>query len=62
MAYCRVSSTGQQADLKSQVKAMEQFCLSSGIAVDEWIPEIGGGMNFKRQKFLTLRSRIPGMD
>jgi predicted site-specific integrase-resolvase len=37
---------------------MEQFCLNSGIAIDEWITEIGGGMNFKRQKFLLLMSRI----
>ena len=29
---------------------MEQFCLNGGIAVDEWIQEIGGGMNFKRKK------------
>ena len=37
---------------------MEQFCLAAGIAVDEWIDEIGGGMNFKRKKFLSLVSRI----
>jgi predicted site-specific integrase-resolvase len=37
---------------------MEQFCLSSGIGVDEWIQEIGGSTNFKRQKFLTIMSRI----
>ena len=37
---------------------MEQFCLNCGIAVDEWIQEIGGGMNFKRKKFLFLMSRI----
>lgn len=33
---------------------MEQFCLARGYAVDEWISEIGGGLNFKRQKFLKL--------
>ena len=37
---------------------MEQFCLASEIAVDEWIQEIGSGMNFKRKKFLSLMSRI----
>jgi len=58
VVYCRVSSSGQKDDLKSQVKAMEQFCLSSGLTVDEWIQEIGGGMNFKRKKFLSLMSRI----
>ena len=58
VVYCRVSSNGQKDDLKSQVMAMEQFCLASGIAVDEWIQEIGSGMNFKRRKFLSLMSRI----
>ena len=58
VVYCRVSSTGQKDDLASQKQAMEQFCLAAGIAVDEWIDEIGGGMNFKRKKFLSLVSRI----
>lgn len=58
IVYCRVSSHNQKDDLKSQVTAMEQFCLNGGIAVDEWIQEIGGGMNFKRKKFLSLMSRI----
>ncbi len=58
IVYCRVSSHSQKDDLQSQVTAMEQFCLNGGIAVDEWIQEIGGGMNFKRKKFLSLMSRI----
>lgn len=58
IVYCRVSSHRQKDDLKSQITAMEQFCLASGIPVDEWITEIGGGMNFKRQKFLSLMSGI----
>jgi putative resolvase len=58
VVYCRVSSAGQKDDLASQKQAMEQFCLAAGIAVDEWIDEIGGGMNFKRKKFLSLVSRI----
>ena len=58
VVYCRVSSAGQKDDLKSQVKAMEKFCIGGGIAVDEWIREIGGGMNFKRKKFLSVMDRI----
>jgi len=58
VVYCRFSSQNQKDDLKSQVTAMEQFCLSSGIAVDEWIHEIGGGMNFKRKKFLKIMDAI----
>jgi len=58
VVYCRVSSHSQKDDLKSQIMAMEQFCLSSGVAVDEWVSEIGGGMNFKRKKFLKLMDAI----
>ena len=29
-----------------------------GLAVDEWISEIGGGTNFKRKKFLKLMRQI----
>ena len=58
VVYCRVSGAGQKDDLASQVKAMETYCLHAGIAVDEWIEEIGGGMNFKRKRFLSLMDRI----
>jgi putative resolvase len=56
--YCRVSSAGQKADLASQVAAMQQFCLARGLAVDEWISEVGGGMNLRREKFLVLMDAI----
>ncbi|QVL47708.1 MAG: IS607 family transposase [Thiocapsa sp.] len=58
VVYCRVSSAGQKDDLASQVKAMETYCLGAGIAVDEWVQEIGGGMNFKRKRFLALMEQI----
>lgn len=56
--YCRVSSSGQRDDLESQVTSMEQFCLANGIAIDETVREIGGGMNMHRTKFLKLMGRI----
>ncbi|GAB3997163.1 hypothetical protein GCM10029992_19300 [Glycomyces albus] len=37
---------------------METFCLGAGIAVDEWITEIGGGMDLRRKKFIELMDRI----
>lgn len=58
VVYCRVSSAGQKDDLASQVAAMQTYCLGGAIAVDQWITEIGGGMNFKRKHFLTLVDRI----
>ncbi len=56
--YCRVSSNAQKPELENQVEAMKQFCTASGITIDKVIEEIGGGLNFKRKKFLTLLSQI----
>jgi putative resolvase len=54
IVYCRVSSAGQKGDLISQVQAMEQFVLAQGVAITDLIQEIGGGLNFKRPKFLQI--------
>ncbi len=37
---------------------MEQFCAAKGVVVDEWIEEIGGGLNFQRKQFLALVDNI----
>jgi predicted site-specific integrase-resolvase len=37
---------------------METYCLNAGIAVDEWIAEVGGGLNFKRKMFLGLMKKV----
>ncbi|MBQ0893662.1 IS607 family transposase [Micromonospora purpureochromogenes] len=58
VVYCRVSSPGQKNDLASQVAAMEQFCLARGLAVDEWVSEIGGGMNLRREKLVALMDAV----
>ena len=54
VAYCRVSSQAQRPDLKNQRRIVEEFCVAKGIANVEFIEEIGGGLNFKRPKFLAL--------
>ena len=58
VVYSRVSSHGQKDDLQSQVTSLEGFCTANGIAVDDWIEEIAGGMNFKRKKFIKLMTDI----
>lgn len=58
LVYCRVSSANQKDGLKSQQLAMEQFCLAKGLAVDEYLSEVGGGMNFKRPIFLDIINKI----
>lgn len=60
-AYARVSSPAQKPDLDNQVRVLEQFCAANGWVVDEWIKEIGGGLNFNRRHFLrTLDGVIHG--
>jgi putative resolvase len=58
VVYMRVSSQAQRPDLKNQRLALEQFCTARGITVDQWIEEIGGGLNFKRRKFLEVVDSI----
>ena len=58
VVYCRVSSAAQKPDLVNQRRMLEQFCAARGIAVDEWVEEIGGGLNFKRKRFLAVVDRI----
>ena len=58
VAYCRVSRQAQKPDLANQKSILEQYCHQQHIHVDEWIMEIGGGMNFKRKHFLRLVDQI----
>jgi len=58
VAYCRVSSQAQKPDLVNQQKVLEEFCKQRKIEVDEWIMEVGGGLNFKRKRFLSLVDAI----
>ncbi|URR34945.1 IS607 family transposase [Thermosynechococcus sp. HN-54] len=53
VVYARVSSPTQKSDLNHQVaKLLELYPRAEGVA------EIGGGLNFKRQQFLSLLERV----
>jgi putative resolvase len=58
VAYCRVSRAAQKTDLRNQRQILEEFVSASGLANVEFIEEIGGGLNFKRKKFLALMDDI----
>ncbi|MDI1230479.1 MAG: IS607 family transposase [Methylobacter sp.] len=58
VSYCRVSSPGQKDDLLAQQKAVADFCMGAGIAVDEAIVEVGGGLNLKRKQFVRMMSLV----
>lgn len=58
VAYCRVSSAAQKPDLTNQRKVLEEFVVARGLANVEFVEEIGGGLNFKRKRFLALMDEI----
>ena len=58
VAYCRVSSAAQKPDLANQRKVLEEFVVAKGLANVEFIEEVGGGLNFKRKRFLALMDEI----
>lgn len=58
VAYCRVSSSNQRPDLANQRRVLEEFVVARGLANVEFIEEVGGGLNFKRKRFLELMSDI----
>lgn len=58
VAYCRVSSAAQKPDLINQRRVLEEFVVVKGLANVEFIEEVGGGLNFRRKKFLLLMDAI----
>jgi len=58
VAYCRVSSAAQKPDLVNQRKTLEEFVVANGWSNVEFVEEIGGGLNFKRKRFLELMDAI----
>lgn len=58
VAYCRVSSAAQKPDLATQRKVLEEFVVAKGLANVEFVEEVGGGLNFKRKRFLELMDEI----
>ena len=58
IVYCRVSSFSQKPDLENQSKILQEYCSANGLDNIEIIKEIGGGLNFKRKKFLVIMDSI----
>lgn len=58
LVYVRVSTQTQKPDLLNQRQALEQFCIAQGHANPEFIQEIGGGLNFKRKKFIEIMDAV----
>src|SRR6266699_3728666 len=58
IAYARVSGVAQKPDLALQVKALEAYCHQHAIRVDEWMQDIGSGLNYKRKQFNQLMEMV----
>lgn len=57
VAYARVSSHDQRADLDRQAKVLEMYCASHGWAY-EVIRDLGSGMNYRKKGLTALIERI----
>ena len=58
VVYCRVCSAAQKPDLVNQRRVLEDFVVARGLANAEFVEEVGGGLNFKRKRFLELMDAI----
>src|SRR5215813_14788188 len=58
VVYARVSSAGQKPDLVNQVAALRDYCERHDYQPNEWIEEIGSGLNDQRKQFNRLMEQI----
>jgi predicted site-specific integrase-resolvase len=58
VCYTRVSGSNQKKDLKNQIAALETFVVAQGKTVDDWLSDIGSGLNYKRKAFLQLMKDV----
>ena len=58
VAYVRVSGVAQKPDLANQRKALEVYCHQHTIKIDEWMQDIGSGLNYKRKQFNQLMEMV----
>jgi putative resolvase len=58
MVYARVSSASQKPDLQNQLAALKDFCQRHDFKVDEWVEEVGSGLNYQRKHFTRLMEEI----
>lgn len=58
IVYARVSTIAQKPDLTNQIKALEAYCQEHSLQVDEWMSDIGSGLNYKRKHFHRLMEMV----
>jgi putative resolvase len=58
IVYARVSGAAQKPDLVNQMNALEAYCKQYALKVDEWMSDIGSGLNYKRKQFNRLMEMV----
>ncbi|PWT74339.1 MAG: IS607 family transposase [Chloroflexi bacterium] len=58
IVYARVSRASQKADLSNQVHALRGYCDQHHYQPDEWIEEIGSGLNYRRTQFNRVLEEV----
>ncbi len=58
VVYARVSGVAQKPDLANQMEALKTYCTLHAIKVDEWMQDIGSGLNYKRKNFNRLMEMV----
>ena len=58
VAYARVSSHDQKADLERQKQRLEQHCQEAGYANLEILTDLGSGLNYQKKSFRKLLKMI----
>lgn len=58
IGYYRVSNKNQKEEIKYQKEALENFSINSGKPIDEYLSDIGSGIDFKRKNFLKIIDMI----
>lgn len=57
VGYCRVSTTSQKDDLKTQIENVKSYMYAKGYQF-EIIEDVGSGINYKKKGLQTLISKI----
>jgi putative resolvase len=56
---CQEQTFGsKKPDLAHQINALESYCKQREISVDEWMSDIGSGLNYKRKQFNRLLEMV----
>ncbi|HTI14656.1 MAG TPA: IS607 family transposase [Dictyobacter sp.] len=58
IVYSCVSGVAQKPDLANQVEALKAYCQQHALVVDEWMSDIGSGLNYQRKQFNYLMELV----